>query len=276
MRRAVLALGTVGLLACANCAAGEDLGFYEQDIGGSAGRRSGVGGAGGTVGTTSVGSMVATTGASGDTGFGGQTVGGGGSADVDASTSTGGGSSGAGGVSGSGGSGSDAAIDRVIPVTKGFVLLFKTDHPTPMADSVQSEITIRNMGTDTVPLTEMTARYYLVDEIGNAPQFNINYAHLSGSGPYRDLVGAITIQVKPWTSMMTGQADAYVEIGFSAGAGSIAPADSAVIDWKYHAVDYHMVNQTNDYSFDATKTTPTQWDHVTILRGGNVVWGAPP
>src|SRR5438309_1648560 len=173
MRRAVLALGTVGLLACANCAAGEDLGFYQQDIGGSAGRSSGTGGAGGT----SVGSTVATTGQSGNTGFGGQTVGSGGSADVDASTSAGGaaGFSGAGGTGGSGGSGSDAAIDRVIPVTKGFILLYKAVSAGSKADAIESEVTIRNMSTDTVPLTEITVQYYLVDEITNGPEVKINY-----------------------------------------------------------------------------------------------------
>jgi hypothetical protein len=273
MRRAVLTLGTVGLLACANCAAGEDLGFYQQDIGGSAGRSSGRGGSGGT----SVGSTVATTGQS--TGFGGQTVGGGGSAEVDASTSAGGaaGSSGAGGTGGSGGSGSDAAIDRFIPVTKGFILLYKAVSAGSKADAIESEVTIRNMSTDTVPLADITVQYYLVDEITNGPQVKINYAHLAGSGgSYRDLTGAVTIQAKPLTNPVVGQADKYVELGFSGSAGSTVPGDDVVIEWKYNGANFPMVNQANDYSFDGSKTTPTQWDHITILRGGNVIWGTAP
>lgn len=292
MRRAVLALGTMGVLASASCAAGEDVSFYQSDIGGSAGRSGAAGSGGATVGT-SAGTTVGTTGASGSTGFGGQTVGSGGSANVDASTSAGaggaggssnggaggapGGAAGSTGSTGSGGSTSDAGVDRVVPVTKGFVLFYQVGIAGAMADSIQCEISIHNMGTDTVSLADLTARYYFVDQIANAPQVDINYAHLQAT-PYRDLVGDITSQVKPWTSMAQfyGKADTYVEIGFSSAAGSIAPGEQAVVDWKFHAGNYQTFNQANDYSFDPTKTTSAQWDHITILRAGNVIWGTAP
>jgi hypothetical protein len=37
-----------------------------------------------------------------------------------------------------------------------------------------------------------------------------------------------------------------------------------------------VYTQTNDYSFDSSKTTLTSWTHVVLLRNGSVIWGTPP
>jgi hypothetical protein len=285
MRRAALA--TVWVLACASCAEGEDLGAFYQPSSPSSGATAGAAGA--TSGT-SVGSTVgSTTGSSGAAGSTSQTVGSGGSAGGgDASTSAGGsggftgasGSSGGGGaIGGTGGSGgavSDAAVDRFVPVTKGLILLYKANNTGAKADAIASQITVRNMGTDTVPLAELTIRYYLVDEIAAGPEAKVQFAHVAGSGPYREIGSMMTIQAKPLPNPVYGKADTYVELGFMSGAGSTMPGDDVLIDWKYNAMNFAMVTQTNDYSFDGTKTTPTQWDHITIMRSGSVIWGTPP
>jgi hypothetical protein len=37
-----------------------------------------------------------------------------------------------------------------------------------------------------------------------------------------------------------------------------------------------IYTQTNDYSFDATKTALTDWTHVTVYRLGTLIWGIEP
>jgi cellulose 1,4-beta-cellobiosidase len=282
MRRAALA--TVWVLACASCAEGEDLGAFYQPGGPSSGAAGATSGT--SVGST-VGSATSSSGAAGSTS---QTVGSGGSSGGgDASTSaggsggfagtagfSGGGGGATGGTGGSGGAVSDAAVDRFVPVTKGLILLYKANNTGSKADAIASQVTVRNMGTDTVPLAELTIRYYLVDEIAAGPEAKVQFAHVSGSGPYREIGSMMTIQAKPLPNPVYGKADTYVELGFMSGAGSTTPGDEVLVDWKYNAMNFAMVTQTNDYSFDGTKTTPTQWDHITILRGGNVIWGTPP
>ena len=41
-------------------------------------------------------------------------------------------------------------------------------------------------------------------------------------------------------------------------------------------VDWTNYTQTNDYSFDATKTSYADWTKVTLYRNGVLVWGVEP
>lgn len=40
--------------------------------------------------------------------------------------------------------------------------------------------------------------------------------------------------------------------------------------------DQSNYTETGDYSFDPTKTSITDWDHVTLYRNGVLVWGTEP
>jgi endo-1,4-beta-xylanase len=73
-------------------------------------------------------------------------------------------------------------------------------------------------------------------------------------------------------------ADEYLEVSFLAGAGMLAPgANTGQIQASFHSTDYQCnFNQTNDYSFDATKTAFTTWSNVTLYQSGTLVWGTEP
>jgi len=170
----------------------------------------------------------------------------------------------------------DAAVDRITPPTMGISLLYKAAAPGAMADSIQAEITINNAGPDTIPLSELTVRYFFTDEIANRmPVVTINYGHREGPSMYLELVDKITKRIAPAPNPVT-TADTMVELGFPAGVGSFAKNDKVVLLMKYNGTMFPMVTQTNDYSFDGTKTAPTLWDKIVILRNGDVIWGTPP
>jgi hypothetical protein len=40
--------------------------------------------------------------------------------------------------------------------------------------------------------------------------------------------------------------------------------------------DWSNYDETNDYSFDATKTAFSDWNRVTLYRNGVLVWGIEP
>ena len=72
-------------------------------------------------------------------------------------------------------------------------------------------------------------------------------------------------------------ADYYLEVSFTAGAGSIAAGQSSgEIQTRNHKSDWTNFNESNDYSFDPTKTAYTDWTKVVLLRNGVVVWGIAP
>jgi len=74
-------------------------------------------------------------------------------------------------------------------------------------------------------------------------------------------------------------ADSYLEFAFSSGHTALAPAESIDLSWQMNgptpASDTY--NQSNDYSFDASKNgAPVNWDHVVLLDGTKVIFGTPP
>jgi hypothetical protein len=69
-------------------------------------------------------------------------------------------------------------------------------------------------------------------------------------------------------------ADKYLEIGFTSGAGSIPADDDQTI--KVRLQKSTNYNDNNDYSFDATKTDYADWSKITIYRAGSLIWGTEP
>jgi cellulose 1,4-beta-cellobiosidase len=278
MRRNVL-LAALWLSSASACAEAEELDLGEVFPGGAAGtgtRTAGPAtstvmiGAGGNSGSTSGGTATGAAGVGGANGAGATggsasgTVGTGGAASTDAATGNG----------GRGGASADAAVDRPVIPTTGFSVLYRTLDASAMAPSIQAEVTINDAGPDTVALSELTLRYYFTNELVGPGIIDTGFSGLNPG--FHDLVPAETKQVVPIANP-TFTADNYVEFGFTAAAGSIGPAQSVIISWQYHGPGFTpTITQSNDYSFDPTKTTAVAWERVVLTRGGNVIWGTPP
>ncbi|PDO10081.1 MAG: cellulose 1,4-beta-cellobiosidase [Candidatus Reconcilbacillus cellulovorans] len=127
---------------------------------------------------------------------------------------------------------------------------------------------IVNRGTTSVPLSELTIRYwYTVD--GDKPQvFNCDWAQVGCSNVRGSFVKL--------TTGRTG-ADYYIEITFTSGAGSLAAGGSSGdIQVRINKNDWTNYNEANDYSCDPTKTSFADWNRVTLYRNGQLVWGVEP
>jgi hypothetical protein len=132
-----------------------------------------------------------------------------------------------------------------------------------------------NSGTMAQDLTQITVRYWFTADGSPSQTFNCDYAKL---------VCPTFVFTKMPTP--TATADTYLELAFP--SGSIPPGgDTGVIQGRFHDSAYQvMLSQTNDYSFDPTKTPTTcgsssqlptcPWDHITMYRQGTLVWGVEP
>ena len=136
------------------------------------------------------------------------------------------------------------------------------------SQALSPQLTLFNTGTTNISLSEIKIRYWFTVD-GDKPQsYWCDYASLG--------CGNITTQFIPLPISRAG-ADYYLEIGFTAAAGSLAPgANSGVIQNRFSKNDWSYYIQTNDYSFDPTKTQPTDWDRVTVYWNGTLVWGLEP
>lgn len=264
-------------LVCAGCAQAEELSPLfppaPTGVGGADNSSSSSGGASGvTSGTGNTGNASAGSGGAGTAvGSGGVGGSGGGAPDASIADAGRGGSAGGGGSTTGVGGSAGAPVDAA-PPTRGFSVLYRVVGAQAMASAIQCELTINDPGPDTAPLSELSLRYYFTNEIVGTPVIDIGFSGLNPG--FHDLASAETKQVVP-VSTPTLTADSFVEFGFTAAAGSIAPGQSVIISWQYHGPNFPPLTQSNDYSFDPTKTATLPWDHVVLLRGGNVIWGIP-
>ena len=122
-----------------------------------------------------------------------------------------------------------------------------------------------NSGTDSVALTDVTIRYWFTKEAGAMQQeFWCDYALMNCT--------AINGDFGTWTA---ADADHYVELSFT--SGDLAPgAETGVIQTRINMTDYANYDESDDYSWDSSKTTFEPWDHVTVYHFGTLVWGIEP
>jgi Cellulose binding domain len=127
-----------------------------------------------------------------------------------------------------------------------------------------------NTGTAAVPLSSLTMRYWFTNETPADPLvFACDYALVTCSN--------ITAKFIALPSPAT-KATTYLQIGFTAAAGSIAPGQSSgEIQTRIHHVNWSDFITTDSYSFISDesfvyKDTQT----VTLYLNGVLVWGTEP
>jgi hypothetical protein len=140
---------------------------------------------------------------------------------------------------------------------------------TNAADNqIKPHLNIVNVGSTSVPLRELTIRYWYTAD-GDRPQvYWCDYAMIGASN--------VTGKFVKLTTPEQG-ADSYLEIGFAAGAGTLsANGQTGEIQSRFNKDNYSNYNEADDYSFDPAKTALMDWMRVTLYHNGGLVWGTDP
>nr|WP_235338421.1 glycoside hydrolase family 6 protein [Paenibacillus wulumuqiensis] len=118
---------------------------------------------------------------------------------------------------------------------------------------------IKNNGTTPVNLSDLTLRYYFTPEGSQSMSSWIDWAKVGQDNITRTF------------------GNGYVELSFSSAAGSLQPGgESGEIQLRMAKSDWSVMDESNDYSFDASKSSYTDWNKVTLYQGGKLVWGMEP
>jgi hypothetical protein len=154
-------------------------------------------------------------------------------------------------------------------------VFYQVGSSQPTTPYIGCQFSIRNASTMPVAVSDLKLRYYYTDEVHLALMMTIQWSHISTSGANQNL--NVTYTFGSITPAVTG-ADSYVEFSFSSSHSMVAMGESADFSWQMNGPDqaHDIYTQTNDYSFDASKTTLTAWDHLVLLQNGSDVWGTPP
>ncbi|KYF64756.1 hypothetical protein BE11_02050 [Sorangium cellulosum] len=140
------------------------------------------------------------------------------------------------------------------------------------ADRVQGlsfRVQVRNTGDEAIALSDVTIRYWFTAD-GATSAF-------VGECDFTPIPGGRDGITRTFGTTSGTEADRYLELGFSAAAGNLAPgATSGEVQIRIHSATYETMTQTNDYSFDATQTAFAPWEQMTAYRDGELAWGTEP
>lgn len=121
-----------------------------------------------------------------------------------------------------------------------------------------------NTGTLPFDLEDVTIRYYYTSEGDKEQNF---WCDWSGAGAEN-----VTGTFVPVPFVANG-VDAYFELGFKPGSGSLIAGDFKEIQTRFAKNDWSNYTQTNDYSFNADASDYIEWSKVGVYIKGKLVWG---
>ncbi|WP_221353677.1 cellulose binding domain-containing protein [Streptomyces beigongshangae] len=167
-----------------------------------------------------------------------------------------------------------AAALTALPVTAsaaadGLSVQYRTSATGARADQAEPWFRVKNTGTASVQLSGVKVRYYFkADSAGADYRFACSWA-VKGCA---NVTGTFGTPANP-----TATADRYLEIGFTPGAGSLAPgADTGDLQLRFHQSNWASLNQGDDYSFGGSQTSYGDWSKVTAHLSGATLWGQAP
>jgi hypothetical protein len=133
------------------------------------------------------------------------------------------------------------------------------DHGAVTDNHIKPHLNIVNTGTESVSFSDLTVRYYYTKEGLADETFQIDYAQIGGS----HIIGSFR--------------EGYCEVSFMAGAGDLLPGNqSGPIQIRFNMDDWKNYDESDDYSYNKSFTTYTDWEKVTLYENGILVWGIEP
>ena len=158
------------------------------------------------------------------------------------------------------------AVQRVTVIEKIRVEMCNTNKSTE-SNSIYPKIRIYNNGAAPINLSDLKIRYYYTIDSERQQSFWCDYA-TAGAG---NITGTFVKM-----DFAAEAADYYLELGFKADAGSLAPGSFTEIVARFAKSDWSNYDQSWDYSFNGTATDCVEWDRVTVYSNGNCIWGREP
>jgi endoglucanase len=145
---------------------------------------------------------------------------------------------------------------------------YETSTTSATTSVIGNQIDLVNTGTSAIPLSDLTVRYWFTEDGTEPLDYACEYAPVGCAN--------ITGTFATVSPAVTG-ADHYLQLGFAAGAGSLAPgASTGGIQNEIFQNNYATMTQTNDYSFNAADTAFTPNPDITVYDNGTLVYGTEP
>lgn len=155
---------------------------------------------------------------------------------------------------------------------------YKCTNTSSSTGEIRFGLYLSNDDTDDAELTDITVRYWFTSEPAQE--------NLAANSDYADM-GQTNITY----SFGRAGSSHYMEIGFTQsatvptwcggnGQSNLLPGGAKtgeIQNRMFDRVNHISFNQSDDWSFDPSKTGPADWDHLTVLYRNEVIcWGQGP
>ncbi|MRN55060.1 cellulase family glycosylhydrolase [Paenibacillus monticola] len=146
--------------------------------------------------------------------------------------------------------------------------LYRIGETGTTVNSIRANLQLSSSSTISIPLSELSVRYWYTSDGGTGQTVEIDYAAMGKSN--------LNTSIVPLGTLITG-ADTYAEFSFGTGAGTLsASGNSGDIQFRIYKNDWSNYNQANDYSFAPTLTSYTANNRITIYHKGVLIYGEEP
>jgi chitodextrinase len=126
---------------------------------------------------------------------------------------------------------------------------------------------IFNTGSTPIDLSTVNLRYYYTIDGDKDQIFMCDWS----------TVGSDNVTGK-FVKMATSKANAdyYMEVGFTSGAGYLNPGQSVEVMTRFHKNDWTNYTQTNDYSYEGVNATYVDFHRIGVYSSGKLIQGFEP
>jgi hypothetical protein len=154
---------------------------------------------------------------------------------------------------------------------------YKVGDATNPIQNIKPYIKVFNDGATTIALTDITVRYWFTSEATGSDVFTCDYAD-SGTGAITGaFAGTGTHRYMQVGFTSSANVPTWPTCGGTGVANTLpASANTGEVQTRINDSSWSWYTQTNDYSFDATKTSYADWTKVTVYYKGALVWGTEP
>jgi hypothetical protein len=132
---------------------------------------------------------------------------------------------------------------------------------------IHPRLNIVNFGATSLPLSEITLRYWYTHDGVALPQTMTCDQATVGCGNLTFTFTALS-PTRTWS-------DYYIELGFNSGAGALNAGQTTNLQVSFRGASGNY-NEIGDYSYDPNTANPEDWVWVTAYRNGALVWGVEP
>ena len=137
-----------------------------------------------------------------------------------------------------------------------------------MSICIQPCFNLVNDGPNTVPLKDLSIRYYYTKELAGAESYDCYWVN---TGDCNQLAPPLFANLYP----RRPGAERYLELQFTDAAKPLAPDAGFTLQGGFCMPDGKQFTQTGDYSYNDSATYQTS-GKVVLLKDGVRIWGSEP